>query len=139
MERYYLILKKKNILIFQLLWTGQQAEKRYSKCGKNDKWSSNYKTSFCNKLQLISPLKPTNNPSINIKICEFDVMIVLSLIPIRNRSAAIIVYGMGWGSTNIFRKSAMKHTICCLCWLFTWRWKHIKKIIVHNVQRKYLA
>ena len=56
--------------------------KLYSICGENEKTRSSRKSDFCNKLQLMSPLKPTNIPPTDIKVCVVDAMRVLRLIPI---------------------------------------------------------
>ena len=54
----------------------------YSICGENEKTRSSCKSDFRNKLQLMSPLKPTNIPPTDIQVCVFDAMRVLKLIPI---------------------------------------------------------
>ena len=54
----------------------------YDICGENRKTRSNRKSDFRNKLQLMSPLKPTNIPPTYIKVCVVDAKRVLRLIPI---------------------------------------------------------
>ena len=94
MKRYYLVLTIKSLDLPTIInWPVNSIP--YSECGENEKASSSCKLNFCNKLQLISPLKPTHNPPANIKVCVVDAMIVLSLIPVANRYTAISVYGMG--------------------------------------------
>ena len=56
--------------------------KPYSVCGKNEKTRSSRKSDFRNKLQLMSPLKPTSIPPTDVKVCVVDAMRVLRLIPI---------------------------------------------------------
>ena len=56
--------------------------KPYSICGENEKTSSSRKSGFRHKLQLMSPLKPTNIPPTDITVYVADRMIVLRLIQI---------------------------------------------------------
>ena len=51
--------------------------KLYSICGENEKTRSSRKSDFCNKLQLMSPLKPTNIPPTDMKVCVVDAMRIL--------------------------------------------------------------
>ena len=76
------------------------------------KTRSSCKSDFRNKLQLMSPLKPTSIPPADIKVCVVYAMRVLE-IDSNSSYTATNFYEMGRGSKNIVRKSTRKHTTCC--------------------------
>ena len=69
-------------LDLRMIMNWSVTSKLYSMRDENEKTRSNHKSDFRNKSQLMSPLKPTNKPLTDVKVCAVDEMRVLRLIPI---------------------------------------------------------